>query len=97
MTHGASIEDSCYRTANFVHRILQGAKPADLPMEIPLRSKVAFMRDSAKPPANPLGSTRRKTSTSKIAPMLDASQEERHALRGVLLGHKRCLNAPGAA
>ena len=37
MTHGASIDDSCYRTANFVHRILQGAKPADLPMEIPLR------------------------------------------------------------
>jgi len=37
MTHGASIDDSCYRAANFVHRILQGAKPADLPMEIPLR------------------------------------------------------------
>jgi len=37
MTHGASIDDSCYRAANFVHRILQGARPADLPMEIPLR------------------------------------------------------------
>ena len=48
MTHGASIADSCHRTANFVHRILQGAKPADLPMEMPLRYPMVINLKTAR-------------------------------------------------
>jgi len=38
MTHGANrIADGCHRAAAFVHRILNGAKPGELPLEQPTR------------------------------------------------------------
>src|SRR5262249_40527964 len=37
MSHGPSITESCRRSATFVHRILKGAKPADLPVEQPTK------------------------------------------------------------
>jgi len=40
LSHGPSIVDACRRSAYFVDRILKGAKPADLPAELP--SKINF-------------------------------------------------------
>jgi len=37
LTQGPSIPESCRHAATFVDRILKGAKPADLPVEHPLR------------------------------------------------------------
>jgi len=40
LSHGPSIVEACRRSAYFVDRILKGAKPADLPVELP--SKIYF-------------------------------------------------------
>ena len=37
MSYGASFADLFGRSANFVDRILRGAKPADLPVEQPTK------------------------------------------------------------
>ena len=35
LPYGPSITEACRRTAYYVNRILRGAKPADLPVELP--------------------------------------------------------------
>jgi putative ABC transport system substrate-binding protein len=48
MTAGASIPVSCHRSAVFVHRILRGAKPADLPVEQPTKFDLEINLRTAK-------------------------------------------------
>ena len=38
IAYGASLRDLFRRAAVYVHRILQGTKPADLPVELPTSS-----------------------------------------------------------
>jgi putative tryptophan/tyrosine transport system substrate-binding protein len=42
MAYGASLPDLFQRAAGYVHRILQGAKPAELPVELPTKFDLAI-------------------------------------------------------
>ena len=42
MAYGASLPDLFRRAAAYVHRILQGTKPADLPVELPTKFDLAI-------------------------------------------------------
>jgi len=48
MSYGADIADSYQRVAYFVDRILKGAKPADLPVEQPMKFELVFNLKAAK-------------------------------------------------
>ena len=48
MNYGASIGASWHRAATFVHRILQGADPARLPVEQPTRFELVINRATAR-------------------------------------------------
>jgi putative tryptophan/tyrosine transport system substrate-binding protein len=48
MAYGASVPDLFRRAAGYVHRILQGTKPADLPVELPTRFDLAVNLKTAK-------------------------------------------------
>ena len=48
VTHGASIFDSCHRSATFVDRIIKGAKPADLPVEQPTKFELVVNLKTAR-------------------------------------------------
>jgi putative tryptophan/tyrosine transport system substrate-binding protein len=48
MAYGASVPDLFRRAAGYVHRILQGTKPGDLPVELPNRFDLAVNLRTAK-------------------------------------------------
>jgi putative tryptophan/tyrosine transport system substrate-binding protein len=48
MAYGASLPDLFQRAAGYVHRILEGTKPADLPVELPTKFDLAVNLKTAK-------------------------------------------------
>ena len=46
--HGPSISDLYRRAASYVHKILQGAKPVDLPVEQPVKFELVMNLKTAK-------------------------------------------------
>jgi putative ABC transport system substrate-binding protein len=48
ISYGPDIGASCERSATYVHRILKGAKPADLPIEQPTKFELAINLKTAK-------------------------------------------------
>jgi putative ABC transport system substrate-binding protein len=48
MSYGASLPDLFRRGAGYVHRILHGTKPADLPVEAPTKFELVINLKSAK-------------------------------------------------
>ena len=48
MSYGASEFDLFRRAAGYVHRILQGTKPAELPVEQPVKFELAVNLKTAK-------------------------------------------------
>jgi putative tryptophan/tyrosine transport system substrate-binding protein len=48
LAYGASLPDLFRRAAGYVHRILEGAKPADLPVELPVKFDFAINLKAAR-------------------------------------------------
>ena len=48
MSYGASYPDLSRRAAGYVHKILQGTRPADLPVEQPTKFDLAVNLKTAK-------------------------------------------------
>ena len=48
MSYGPSLADMYRRAAGYVHKLLQGAKPADLPMEQPMQFELVLSLKTAQ-------------------------------------------------
>jgi putative ABC transport system substrate-binding protein len=48
LAYGPSLPDLFQRAAGYVHRILQGTQPADLPVELPTKFDLAVNLKTAK-------------------------------------------------
>jgi putative ABC transport system substrate-binding protein len=48
MSYGASVPDLFRRSATYVHKILQGTKPSDLPVEQPTKFELVLNLKTAK-------------------------------------------------
>ena len=47
MSYGENLEDFYWRSARFVHRILNGAKTSEIPVEQPVRFNLVVNRKTA--------------------------------------------------
>ena len=54
VSYGPSFADHCRQAATYVDQILKGAKPADLPVQLPTRLQLVFNLKAARAIGHPV-------------------------------------------